>query len=148
MLKRFSVLGAVLAAVIAAGCVSVPLANPEADAAAKTFRPKHGMANIYVYRTESFGGGGKMPVMLDAANVGATSAKTYLLLEVRPGVHTLLSNSENSPTVTFRAAAGKNYFVRQEAKMGAWRPRSALSIVDQATGKAAVEQCKRAQGTL
>lgn len=148
MLKRWLVLAALFVAIVAAGCVSVPMASPEMDAAAKTFRTKHGKANIYVYRTESFGGGGKMPVMLDAVSVGATAAKTYLLLEVKPGVHTLLSNSENSPTVTFRAAAGKNYFVQQETKIGAWRPRSALHIVDEATGRAGVAQCKRAQGAL
>ncbi len=147
MVKRLPILAAILVATIAAGCVSVPMASPEMDAVAKTFRPQHGKANIYVYRTDSYGGGGKMPVMLDAVNVGTTIGKTYLLLEVSPGLHTILSNSENSPTVTLRVAAGRNYFVKQEAKIGGWRPRSALSIVDETTGKAAVAQSNRARGT-
>jgi hypothetical protein len=123
------------------------MASMESDTAAKSFAPKRGMANIYVYRNETFGAALKMPVMLDARNVGATAAKTYLLLEVEPGSHTVLSNTENSPTVSFVTVAGKNYFVWQEVKMGAMSARSALHIVDDATGKAGVAQCKLVAGT-
>jgi hypothetical protein len=147
MLKRLLSLGAVLVAVLAAGCASVPMASLESDTAAKNFAPKHGKANIYVYRNESFGAALKMPVMLDAQNVGSTAAKTYLLLEVAPGSHTVLSNTENSPTVTFNTSAGRNYFVWQEVKMGAMSARSALHIVDEATGKAGVAECKLVAGT-
>jgi len=142
MLKRLSSLGAVLVAILAAGCASVPMASMESDTAAKNFAPKSGKANVYVYRNESFGAAIKMPVMLDARNVGATAAKTYMLLEVEPGPHTVLSNTENSPTVTFTAVAGRNYFVWQEVKMGAMSARSALHLVSEATGKAGVAECK------
>jgi Protein of unknown function (DUF2846) len=142
MLRRFAVLGAVLIALLASGCASVPMASAERDSTAKTFAVKPGKANIYVYRNETFGAAIKMPVALDGKLVGDTAAKTYLVLEVDPGAHTVLSKTENDSTVSLTTVAGRNYFVWQEVKMGMWAARSLLQEVDEATGKAGVAECK------
>jgi hypothetical protein len=138
---------ALLAAVLASGCASVQMASPEQDTAAKSFAVKPGMANIYVYRNETFGAALKMPVALDGRLIGDTASKTYLLLQVPPGPHTVLSKTENDSTVQVNADAGHNYFVWQEVKMGMFAARSELHLVDEATGKTGVVECNLAGGT-
>ena len=142
MLKRLLAVGALVAVVLASGCASVPMASSEHDTAAKSFATKPGKANIYVYRNESMGAAIKMPVAVNGKLVGDTAAKTYLLLEVAPGQHTITSKTENDSTVTVNAVAGSNYFLWQEVKMGLMVARSNLQQVDEKTGRAGVEECK------
>jgi hypothetical protein len=142
MLKKLLAVGALITVVLASGCASVPMAPPEQDTAAKSFATKPGKANIYVYRNETMGAAIKMPVALNGKLVGDTASKTYLLLEVAPGQHTVTSKTENDSTVTVNAAAGRNYFLWQEVKMGLVVARSNLQQVDEKTGRAGVEECK------
>lgn len=146
MLRKLVLIGAVATAMLASGCASVQMASDAQDSAAKTFQVKPGKANIYVFRNESFGGAVKMPVALNGRLVGDTAAKTYLLLEVDPGRHTVVSKTENDSTVEVNAAAGQNYFVWQEVKMGLMTARSSLQVVDEATGRAGVQECKLIEG--
>jgi hypothetical protein len=145
MLTKVAAAGAVLVVALASGCASVQMASAEQDAAAKSFAVKPGKANIYVYRNENFGAAIKMPVAVDGRLVGDTAAKTYLVLEVAPGPHTVVSKTENDASVTLIAAAGRNYFLWQEVKMGLVAARSNLQEVDEATGKAGVAECKLIQ---
>jgi Protein of unknown function (DUF2846) len=145
MLSRLVAVTALAAVVLASGCASVEMASTELDTAAKTYAVKPGTANIYVYRNEQMGAAIKMPVALNGKLVGDTGAKTYLLLQVPPGSHTLVSKTENDSTLKLDAQAGRNYFVWQEVKMGVMSARSLLQLVDEATGKAGVAECKLAQ---
>lgn len=145
MHRNLKLVGLLLSAVIATGCASVPMASKEADAAAKTFQQTPGMANLYIYRNESFGAAVKMPILLDGQIAGDTAAKTYILKSVAPGSHVVTSKTENDATLTVDAAPGKNYFIWQEVKMGAFSARSDLHLVDEATGKAGVEACSLVQ---
>jgi len=135
----------VVAALLLSGCVSVPMASPEADAQAKTYATLPTKANLYVFRHESFGRTNKMTVSLDGKLVGQTTAQTYFLLQVDPGKHEVASLAENVSTLSVDAQAGKNYFVWQEVKMGAWSARSLLQLVDEETGRKRVDACMRAQ---
>ncbi|HYX66965.1 MAG TPA: DUF2846 domain-containing protein [Burkholderiales bacterium] len=148
MLKKFAAVGAVSALVLASGCASMQMASPEQDTAAKTFAVKPGMANIYVYRNETLGAAIKMPVLLDGRAVGDTAAKTFLVLEVAPGPHTLVSKTENDSSVTVNALAGRNHFLWQEVKMGFMSARSDLREVDEATGKAGIAECSLIQASF
>ncbi|HJW82013.1 MAG TPA: hypothetical protein VJ396_07195, partial [Acidiferrobacterales bacterium] len=74
-----------------------------------------------------------------------TAAKTFLLLEVSPGKHTLVSKTENDSTLELVTQPSKNYFVWQEVKMGAFAARSLLQLVDEATGKTGVAECTLAE---
>jgi hypothetical protein len=107
-----------------------------------------GMANIYVYRNETLGAAIKMPVLLDGRAVGDTAAKTFLVLEVAPGPHTLVSKTENDSSVTVNALAGRNHFLWQEVKMGFMSARSDLREVDEATGKAGIAECSLIQASF
>lgn len=144
-MKVINLLPALLIGVLA-GCASVPMASLEQDTAAKTYAVKPGKANIYVYRNENFGAAIKMPVAIDGRLVGDTAAKTYLKVEVASGNHTVTSKTENDASVSLQTTAGKNYFVWQEVKMGMWSARSQLHQVDEATGKAGVDECKLVEG--
>ena len=146
MLRKLLVIGAVLTAMLASGCASVQMASDAQDSAAKSFQVKPGKANIYVFRNENFGAALKMPVALNGRLVGDTAAKTYLLLEVDPGRHTVVSKTENDSTVEVNAVAGQNYFLWQEVKMGLMSARSNLQLVDEATGRAGVNECKLIEG--
>lgn len=74
-----------IANALLAGCVSVPMAPPEADAMAKTFAVEPGKSNIYVYRNESMGGAIAMTVSLDGKVAGKSGPKTYFKWSVEPG---------------------------------------------------------------
>jgi PBP1b-binding outer membrane lipoprotein LpoB len=145
MLKKTLALCALSLVVLASGCASVQMASPEQDTAAKSFAVKPGKSNIYVYRNETMGAALKMPVALDGKLMGDTASKTYLLLEVNPGSHTVVSKTENDSSVTLNTVAGRNYFLWQEVKMGLMTARSNLQQVDDATGKAGVAECKLIQ---
>ncbi len=124
------------------GCVSVPIAPSEHDVRAKSFSVKPGKANIYVYRNESMGAAVKMPVTLNGKPMGATGAKTFLLAEVPPGKHILVSKAENDYPLEIVAESGKNYFIWQEVKMGLLYARSQLHVSDDVTGKMGVKECQ------
>ena len=145
MLKKTLALCALSVLVLASGCASVQMASSEQDTAAKSFAVKPDKANIYVYRNETMGAALKMPVALDGKLMGDTASKTYLLLEVNPGSHTVVSKTENDSSVTLNTVAGRNYFLWQEVKMGLLMARSNLQEVDEATGKAGVAECKLIQ---
>ena len=142
MFSRLVALGALAVVVLASGCASVNMAPEAADTAAKTYAVKPGMVNIYVYRNEILGAAITLPVELNGKAVGATASKTYLLLPVAPGKHTLTSKGESGSTLAVDVAAGRNYFVWQEVKMGMLSGGSALHLVDEAKGKAGVAECK------
>ena len=145
MFKQVIAVGALAAVVLASGCASVEMASSEMDTSAKSYAVKPNKANIYVYRNEVMGSALKMPVALNGRMVGDTASKTFLLLEVDPGSHTLVSKTENDATIKVDAVAGRNYFVWQEVKMGVFVARSNLQLVDEATGKAGVAECKMIQ---
>jgi hypothetical protein len=138
----------VLALALLSGCASVPMMGAEEDTRAKSFAPSPGKANIYVYRNETMGAAITMDVSLDGKSAGKTASKTYFLFEVDPGTHALASTAENTSTLQVNAQPGRNYFVWQEVKMGVMTARSQLSLVDEATGKAAVNECKRIQSAF
>jgi len=125
----------------------VPTANLDSDAQAKTFATRPGVAQIYLYRNESFGAGFKMEIFLDNNEVAATLAKTYVVLEVPPGEHTVAASSgRNVSAINVLAEPGNHYFVWQEIKFGMeagfFAPQTLLHLVDEQTGEAGVRQCE------
>ncbi|MDX1537064.1 DUF2846 domain-containing protein [Arsukibacterium sp.] len=142
MIKKLVLAATLLASIILTGCASVPMATPEMDSQAKQFTTVPDKAKIYIYRDETMGAAVKMPVLLNGMSVGDTVAKSYILREVEPGEHTILSKTENDAELTLTANAGTNYYVWQEVKMGAFAARSKLHLVDEAKGQKSVNACK------
>ncbi|MGD8999631.1 MAG: DUF2846 domain-containing protein [Granulosicoccaceae bacterium] len=141
-------LPAIIVILLASGCASVPMASLDEDTRAKTFNVSADKANLYVYRNESMGGAVTMTVSLDGKVAGMSGPKTYFLLTVEPGEHTVSSYAENVSTLTIKTEAGKNYYIWQEVKMGFWMARSLLQQVDEETGRAGVLECKRAKSNF
>jgi hypothetical protein len=131
--------------VVAGGCVSVPMAKPEEDLAAKEFKAPGPAANLYVYRNDKLRGSGlKLGVKLDGVHLGDLLRLTYLHALIAPGRHALTStNAEND--LIFEAQAGGNYFVWDEMDIGLLSWQSVVHQVDESTGKAVVLKCELAE---
>lgn len=140
-MRRMFVFSLVAVAALLGGCASVAMAPSSADAAAKNFQTTPGKANIYVFRDETFGAAIHLPLAIDGKSIGSTAAKTYFLVTVDPGSHTIRSGDSK---VTLDTEAGKNYFVWQEVKMGVIEAHAKLHIVDTAKGEAGVRNCRLA----
>lgn len=149
MLKTWAALAMLAAAFTLGGCANVPKGDPNQDAALKSFpAPRPGTAGVYVYRNETFGGAIKLPLVLDGASLGQSGPKTYFYAEVAPGPHTLISQSENTETLTFNAVAGKLHFIWQEVKMGVFAARSKLNLVSEQEGRKGVQESVLAASSL
>ena len=142
MIKKALLGLAIISTSLLYGCASVPMASPEADAKAKQFPTTEGRANVYIYRNENMGAAIKMPILMDGFLIGDTAANTYILKEVTPGEHEIVSKTENDAKLTVNAVGGKNYYVWQEVKMGTFAARSKLHLVDEKQGQKAVKECK------
>lgn len=140
-MKRTFILLIVGVAALLGGCASVAMAPSGADATAKTFQTTPGKANIYIFRDETFGAAIHLPLAVDGKSIGPTAAKTYFLVTVDPGSHTVGSGDSK---VTIDAEAGHNYYVWQEVKMGVLQAHAKLHVVDEAKGQAGVKNCKLA----
>lgn len=138
-----SIFGILLLGSSLVGCASVPMAPLEADIQAKQFVVAPGKSNIYLYRDEEFGAAISMPVALDGRVAGKTASNTYFLWSVDPGRHEVTSLTENTARISVDAHAGKNHYVWQEVKMGAWTARSELHEVTEEVGRKGVNECKR-----
>lgn len=145
MFRSLGVAVALAVAALVSGCAGVPMATPEADSAAKQFRPDPGKAALYIYRNETFGAALKMAVVLDDQPLGETASKTYFYRQVSPGRHVVTAKTEGNSSVTIDAQPGQTYFVWQEVKMGMMSGKSELHVVDAAIGKAGVAECKLIQ---
>jgi hypothetical protein len=147
-MNRFSRAALAAALLALSACASVPMAPAERDLAAKQFGPPpRDLAQVYVYRNETMGSAIRMDVALNGYLVGGTASKTFMLLPLQPGKHTLTSRTENVDELPLNAVAGQTYYVWQEVKMGAFAARSKLRLVDEATGRAGVLECSLAETT-
>nr|WP_315468905.1 DUF2846 domain-containing protein [uncultured Undibacterium sp.] len=132
----------ILSAGILTGCASVKMASQSEDAKAKTFATNPQQANVYVYRNEFIGAALSMAIELDGKEIGKTGPKSYFLLGLEPGHHTLVSKAENDSLLNLITEAGKNYYVWQEVKMGLLLARSKLQLMSEAEGQAGVRESK------
>jgi hypothetical protein len=141
-MRAFSRLCFLVAALGLSACASVPMAPEGQNAYAKTFAPPPpDRAHIYVYRNEGFGAAVKMDLKLDGMPAGATVAKTFTLLPVRPGIHKLTSEAENTSELLLNTGPGQVFFVWQEVKMGVLYARNKLQQVGPDVGMRGVAEC-------
>ncbi len=115
--------------------------SDDADYRAKQFIVKPDKANIYIYRSRVTGEDEPWTVELDGEVASKTPGGACLMREVEPGLHKITSTSDNADSVLLTAEAGKNYFIRQGAKLGFFRIRTQLQQVEDQAGKRAVIKC-------
>jgi hypothetical protein len=129
------------------GCASVPMAAAD-SARFKLLAAPPDASVVYLYRNESFGAAVKMDVSLDGRPYGQTVAKSYMVWQVAPGSHRIVSQAENNVELTFETSPGRRYFVWQEVKMGLLYARGQLHQVPDGQGQAGVNECELIQMPL
>jgi hypothetical protein len=126
------------AAVLLTGCASVNMAPKEESAKAKQFaQPSGSNAGLYVYRNSFVGKALKKDIWVDGKCVGESAPDVFFYTEVEGGkTHKIDTESEFSPnTLELMVNAGKNYFIRQYIKMGAFVGGAGLEKVSEEQGK-------------
>jgi len=140
--KHFAAVLAVAASLV--GCASVPMGDPQQDAALKAFAVAPDRAGIFVYRNEAAAVAATMDVYLDGAPLGQTAPKTYLYRQVAPGRHSITSRAENTDTLDVEVEAGALAFVWQEVTWGMFSPRNKLHLMNEAQGRKGVLETRLA----
>lgn len=145
-MKQLIALTLAAAALLLGGCASVPMGDPQRDAALKNFKIAPDKAGIYVYRNESMGAAIKMDVAIDGQPIGQTAAKTFLYKEVTPGKHTVTSKAETTDSLEVDVKPGTLTYIWQEVKMGFMMARSKLNLMPEAEGRKGVLETNLAAG--
>ncbi|MCV2365683.1 DUF2846 domain-containing protein [Paucibacter sp. DJ1R-11] len=122
------------------GCASVKQAPAGEDASVKRFEAPAGLSRIYIYRNEFLGTLVGLDLSVDGQVAGTTKGKTFVIADVPPGEHEIVSKGENTHQLRISTQIGQPSFVWQEVKMGLLSAGSRLHAVDAATGRAGVNE--------
>ncbi len=109
----------------------------------KLDEPDPGKALIYVVRPDMKSGEVPFKVLIDGEEVGTLVGGKYLVKQVDPGSHTVVSESVNKSSITVKAEADKTYYLKQEAKEEDTKTKTKLVRISEEETKQAVAKCKR-----
>lgn len=140
----------VLLVVLLAGCAGVPLAPDAEDAAAKTFQPPPGKANIYVYRPSAIVASLRtVQIIHQGHTVTSLANGTFAVIKRGEGKHQFAVYlgsgalvGQDLDTVVVEVVAGQNYFIEVDASSSYFSPDVAIRRVDEMAGRKAIECCK------
>lgn len=138
--RRAAAALAALALLGLGGCASIKTAPAGEDSAAKRFEAPAGLSRIYIYRNEFLGTLVGLDLSVDGQVAGTTKGKTFVIADVPPGEHEIVSKGENTHQLRISTQVGQPSFVWQEVKMGLLSAGSRLHAVDAATGRAGVNE--------
>lgn len=141
--KNLLLSATVLGALMLSGCASVSLAPQQKSVEAKKFStPENNKSGLYIYRDSFIGKMLKKDIYLDGKCIGETADKTFFYTQVEGGqTHKISTESEFSPNdLSLFTEPGKNYFVRQYIKMGAFVGGAGLSESTETEGKRVVSK--------
>ena len=137
-----------LSAFVLTGCASVNMASKEESDKAKQFSaPTAGNAGVYVYRNSFVGKALKKDLWVDGKCLGESASDVFFYTQVEGGKkHKIETESEFSPNaMEVFMEAGKNYFIRQFIKLGAFVGGADLEQIPEEQGKADVAKLGLAQ---
>ncbi len=118
-MKRIAMLAVCL--VLLAGCATTQMIKPEQP---PSLAAKPDSATLVIVRDTFFGGALVFWNYLDGRFIGETMGNTYLVTEVEPGAHYVVSATENTGVAHLDFESGKRYFLRQGVTIGVWRART------------------------
>ncbi len=122
------------------GCVPFNKAPLSTDAQSKLFTPKADASVVYIYRDEwLFAAAFSMPINVDNKLLGNTVARSFFRIELPPGEHVIISQSDQYK-LPLTTEAGHIYYVWQEVK-ATGRPTSKLHLMSEAEGQQSVLKC-------
>lgn len=136
-------------AVLLGACASVPMAEPGADAEGKRFEPPPpGEATLYLYRSSFLGSETVFELFDNAQRIGALADRTWVRLDVAPGMHTVACGSPSGglpPGNPIDVRPGDMRFLEIEVSPGPpFNPRCSATEVSEAKGRAGVTGGARA----
>jgi hypothetical protein len=105
-------------------------------------------ALVYVMRTTIIGFKIHSKLAVDGKWMGTNRGKTYFFFTLDPGEHFVCSESENQDAIALTVEPGKTYYVQQQVKMGAWKARTKLAMLDEAKGKKELDDLNLSVFTL
>lgn len=146
-MKKIFIATAVATSLLA-GCASVPMESKESSDMAKKFNPpSNDNSGLYIYRSGSFGGALKKDLWVNGNCIGETAPNVFFYEEVAGDQeHKVSTESEFSPNnLLVKTESGKNYFVRQYIKIGAFVGGAGLELVDEEKGQKEVSKLKMAK---
>ena len=123
------------------GCASVNMASKEDSDKAKQFSaPSAGNSSLYVYRNSLVGKALKKDIWVDGKCLGESASDVFFYTQVEGGKkHKIETESEFSPNaLEVFMETGKNNFVRQFIKIGAFVGGADLEQIPEEQGKADV----------
>jgi len=106
------------ASILLAGCASVPMAGPAADAEGKSFdSPALGQSALYLYRSSLLGSEVAFTLADNGQPIGTLANKTWIRVEVPPGQHVITCNApSHAPLTQTPAQAATVYLAPGETR--------------------------------
>lgn len=138
----------VMATLVLTGCASVNMASKEESDNAKRFdAPSVGKSGLYVYRNSFAGKALKKDIWVDGECLGESASDVFFYKQVEGNKqHKIETESEFSPNaLEVFMEAGKNYFVRQFIKIGAFVGGADLEQIPEEKAKADLAKLGLAQ---
>ena len=107
-----------LAFFLSACTPSVPMATPQQDSFAKSFKKSNKYANVYLYRDTFVGGAYDVTTLIDGKYAGRIKMFSYFHWKLKPGKHIIQSKAVNVSSVTLDTKANQNYFIKLQPILG------------------------------
>ncbi|MCG9697618.1 DUF2846 domain-containing protein [Shewanella sp. Isolate11] len=145
---KLKILASALMISILSGCASVPLEDSKTSNKAKEFKvPTNDKSGLYIYRSGGFGGALKKDIWVDGECIGESAPNVFFYVELLGDKdYKVSTESEFSPNdLIVQIESGKNYFVRQYMKFGAFVGGAGLELIDEEKGKKEVSKLKMAK---
>lgn len=92
-------------------------------------------ALIFVVRPTLWGNKIQTKLAVDGEWKGVNRGNNYFFFTLDPGEHYFCSDSENRSVVALNVEAGKTYYLQQKIRVGFWKARNKLAVLDEAEGK-------------
>ncbi len=96
---------------------------------------------VYFFREKAFQGSAVTLSVYDGDDkIGVLQNGTFFFIEAGPGLHTYSAKTEVSDRIHVAVEAGKCCFVKASTRLGLFVGQPELSLVNEAEGKAIVEE--------
>jgi len=99
-------------------------------------------ALVFVIRPTHVGALIQTKLAVDGKWVGVNKANDYFYVVLDPGPHYFCSQSENRSLLSLTLEPGKTYYLQQKVKMGVFKARNKLALLDENEGKKGLAKCK------
>ena len=100
------------------------------------------LGRIYVFRPSTFGFAIPMQIRDSNKVIGDTGPKGYLCWERESGKTKIVGIAENTSKLPLEVNKGKVYYIFQHMRLGWFRARNKLELVDEVVAREYLQDCK------